>query len=617
MIKIRWATKDARTAQVLNHDLGTIFVLDIEEPMAGMIPSPLTGKPFLAMLSEGESSRRLRKRPDAVDFATVKTWLSRCQEHHGPCNEATRTESNPTISVIDCQKFEVIGAGPEMKYAALSYVWGSQISSTELTGEDAFQFCVESLPPLIRGAVQATISCGLRYLWIDRYCLPRSGDAQRHEQISKMNTIYGNAELTLVALVDSPNEHLPGVPLPGADHPRAAQHSYEMGDSILLSSMSPPRAAIEQSTWWKRAWTLQEAVLSRRCLYFSHEQVYFECRVSHQCETLEFEPTSRELEAGIVGPWPDHRKYIVHPTDKGAEPHHGNDPNNLLRVYFRRALSHDSDAINAFAGILERYASIAAPWAHHYGLLFRLTNPPHVRAEETTERDEKAERAINNAFLRALTWQASNSSRRPGFPSWSWAGWKGDMLLTEAQFSYSDLSSLSVEWETVDGHLKPPGKAFLDRNNDIALIQWSQCIILEGPTLDIELLPAASEDKEGNITLLMKSGPDGEDEVLLACAPWYWSSDVVSSRYTRIVALKALSTKYEASAKDDFLLVFGQKAGSDLMERLGLIPQVGDAITQRLPHMTPGTPSRHFYDFGRALNRYVKAPWGSERLRVG
>jgi antitoxin component of RelBE/YafQ-DinJ toxin-antitoxin module len=59
------------------------------------------------------------------------------------------------------------------------------------------------------------------------------------------------------------------------------------GKTVLVSTMQDPRVAVGASTWVTRGWTYQEGVLSRRCLVFTNEQVYWECRGMAVNETVE------------------------------------------------------------------------------------------------------------------------------------------------------------------------------------------------------------------------------------------------------------------------------------------------------------------------------------------
>lgn len=79
---------------------------------------------------------------------------------------------------------------------------------------------------------------------------------------------------------------------------------------------------------------------------------------------------------------------------------------NLLREYTKRDLTYSSDAINAFNGILRSLES-SSKCSFHYGL------PTCV-----------FDWALSFLYME----QPPLGSRRPGFPSWSWAGRKGEVF---------------------------------------------------------------------------------------------------------------------------------------------------------------------------------------------
>jgi hypothetical protein len=73
----------------------------------------------------------------------------------------------------------------------------------------------------------------------------------------------------------------------------------------------------------------------------------------------------------------------------------------LIFAYAKKELSHQSDILNAFAGVADmmRYDCEAELF---YGL-------------------------VSSALTNSMLWRLSDppGSRRTGFPSWSWCGWQG------------------------------------------------------------------------------------------------------------------------------------------------------------------------------------------------
>lgn len=117
---------------------------------------------------------------------------------------------------------------------------------------------------------------------MDRLCIEDSSE-DRHHQINQMDRIYASAALTIVAAFGSDADAgLPGV----GSTPRKGQSRLKIGDTTIISTIADPYQAIRTSTWAIRAWTLQEAVLSRRRLVFTDEQVYFECNAINVTESV-------------------------------------------------------------------------------------------------------------------------------------------------------------------------------------------------------------------------------------------------------------------------------------------------------------------------------------------
>ena len=349
---------------------------------------------FLAPLELAHHRHVLsRRRLDYVDFSLVRSWISDCNDHHNCCSPLVSFEAVAVpMQVMDCSTAELYTVLPDTKYAALSYVWGNEITQSKSEGSTSSLY---NLPSLIQDAMAATKSLGLQYLWVDRYCIPESDPVLRHEQIKQMDLIYGRAEITLIGLADDPTFRLPGVSIRRTRN----QPSVTVGGREILSTMRPPGIHIRKSKWWTRAWTFQEAVLSRRRLYFTPDQVYFECRLMHHCETIVSWHVQREIVSGAHGPWGP----MITALDLNLCLANLQD---LLTGYFGRDMTYKSDLINAFSGIMrlfERHSRIQ----QYFGL-------PFV--------------AQHKSFVDSLLWTAQFPTRQPEFPSWSWTGWHGKNL---------------------------------------------------------------------------------------------------------------------------------------------------------------------------------------------
>ena len=106
-----------------------------------------------------------------------------------------------------------------------------------------------------------------------------------------MDLIYGCASLTLVAMSGTnSNAGLAGV---SPSNPRTTQLKETINGVTFFTVPPTPLAEKDASAWDTRAWTLQEGLLSRRKLYFTPTQMYFQCQRQGIMECFD---TSTEME---------------------------------------------------------------------------------------------------------------------------------------------------------------------------------------------------------------------------------------------------------------------------------------------------------------------------------
>ncbi|KAF3759936.1 heterokaryon incompatibility, partial [Cryphonectria parasitica EP155] len=156
-------------------------------------------------------------------------------------------------------------------YICLSYVWGGMEEFQLEEGEHGIPSyyekagSLEGAPATIEDAMAVCRILDKKYLWVDRLCIPQDGSQKskkdREAQIGQMGRIYNHAFVTLAAVE-------------GAD-PRHGLH----GVSTRLQLKPAPYKGVylvARSKWATRAWTLQEAVLSRRLMLFTAHDVVLE-----------------------------------------------------------------------------------------------------------------------------------------------------------------------------------------------------------------------------------------------------------------------------------------------------------------------------------------------------
>ena len=387
----------------------------------------------------------------SVDFSVIKSWLNYCEYHHlGACH--LYSERSPrSLTVIDCHKREIIQAGDRCQYLALSYVWGMATQSTGQMMSRQGALPAE-LPETIEDAILVTKELGFSYLWIDRYCIPHDDAKERYRQISQMDQIYAGAEATIIAVAGGD----PKFGLPGVHHrPRHPATLTTINGATYAFVPPDPAHEIGASTWHTRAWTYQEAVLSRRRLFFCEQQVYFECSGMHCYEAMEAPLNAMHIKSmERFSEWNEPALFVPitrehYPLDKVFD---------HLSQYTARALSYPDDILNGMLGILEAFERRYGSILHFTGITMA---PDDTVLKYCPLNPEKRSSTREEQFATGLCWKLkSPSKRREGFPSWSWTGWYGTVLALsgyegyihnthDIRFSIEGVNGEILDWERV------------------------------------------------------------------------------------------------------------------------------------------------------------------------
>lgn len=389
---------------------------------------------------------RPRELRSEADLGLAKAWLDACRSYHSSaCGKRGNHEPvNRGFRLIDClvdpPKVESQPWGT--KYAALSYVWGTSDADRE------------EWPKTVLDAVAVTKEMGLQYIWADRLCINQSDDAEKTYLISRMTTIYEEAELTIVAAAGPGAGHgLPGI----RSTSRIPQPKYTLDSgSTLLSSHRDPRYDILESAYWTRGWTYQEGVLSNRRLVFTQNQIYWECRNMAAQESMAIpllhQPSAEEdddesvmadyMISGIFkgdaysGGFLSDQRGVLITEDDDYRIDYGfplyleattraqlRGLNEHIRAYSKRRLTHDSDALPAFMGITGMYKrSSELHLLHGLPLWLGKIAGVHSGAQITFALTVSA---WHHRTGQHGTFVSESCRRRTHLPSWSWAGWAG------------------------------------------------------------------------------------------------------------------------------------------------------------------------------------------------
>ncbi|KAH7084223.1 heterokaryon incompatibility protein-domain-containing protein [Paraphoma chrysanthemicola] len=341
-----------------------------------------------------------------VDWNTVKGYFATCiSQHLSDCRKHGQGKLRSLeIQLIDCETRQIGPAPANCKYAALSYVWGSSSDTPQF----ASQLPAPGLMPLlVEDAMKCTRELGLKYLWIDRYCIDQHDATTKYATIQRMDQIYRQSAITIINAARSGAD----CGLAGVSTVPLRKHCVASIDGRIFSAFPDIRAEVLSSAWSSRGWTYQEGLLARRRLIFTKSRVHFECLDMKACWPI-------QLQNDASNRWGWHGE-----NDKSdmfgmmhAFPFFQHDDSHIhdrLEEYFGRTLTHSTDILNAFMGILRQAWLLRVPTYHFWGLPFLPAS------------------SLESSLLEALFWLSYDGSgsqllsRRNGLPSWTWAGWQG------------------------------------------------------------------------------------------------------------------------------------------------------------------------------------------------
>lgn len=356
--------------------------------------------------SDLEPTRTLGGRyvnPLTIDYKMILEWISSCQMLHNETCLPVHTDELREIRLIDVETKEVVKyQGPSCEFVALSYVWGPIKPETYRLHDT-----LRKLPKTLEDAIAFTKELGKRFIWIDSVCIDQSSDQDKANQIGRMWSIYRGAWVTLIALSAVSAEE--GLPRMSRKEIFPQVHCKIKGKS-LVGLMPTLSQQIWQCPWGRRAWTLQEGLLTPRCLYISDHQAYYDCAATQCCESLDQTRSwGHNLSASSTPIGEQFLPWMERQVGSGGLRLRLDEPSKRLEqmglnlnLYSYREMTFDIDALKAFEGILQKFNSMY-PKGYFWGS------------------------AVED-FDWALLWRSQTPpTRRPGFPSWSFTGWKGPL----------------------------------------------------------------------------------------------------------------------------------------------------------------------------------------------
>jgi len=176
------------------------------------------------------------------------------------------------------------------QYLALSHCWGPL--------KDDEKFCTykrnieqlkahikfDALPRTFRDAVTVARGLGIDYVWIDSLCIIQDDEDDWQNESRKMKQVFSLAYCTIGA--SSAKSSLDGFLADPSPRSVVTLPFTKAGALYVCIDIDDFHDDVEIGPLNSRGWVFQERALSRRTIFFTSTQVYWECGAGIHCETL-------------------------------------------------------------------------------------------------------------------------------------------------------------------------------------------------------------------------------------------------------------------------------------------------------------------------------------------
>jgi hypothetical protein len=362
-----------------------------------------------------------------------RSWIRTCEAEHNHKLQAREVLPGRILEVMNTSiGVNIVTLREEFRelerYACLSHCWGSsQHLKTTCANISAMKegIAIADLAKTFQDAIIVTKELGLRYLWIDSLCIIQDDKDDWEQESAKMSSIFENAYITIAASCAADDRF-------GFLSPRPQRDYISFQNSHVQAFAVPPRYFVSPENLMlmpdepvnKRAWTLQERLLSLRTLHFGRSQISFECKSEFwtedgymRCKALNYmnrdkvNAQSSLHDSDLQAPW-----------------------NRIVKEYSNRELTFAIDKLPALGGLAHR---------------FDLAN--YSSTDKNRSSKYLAGLWRHNLIIDLNWWpQNGNCTSAPSYraPSWSWASIDGPVsmglstphsILAEVEDSFLDV----------------------------------------------------------------------------------------------------------------------------------------------------------------------------------
>jgi Heterokaryon incompatibility protein (HET) len=301
------------------------------------------------------------------DGEILETLINDCVSNHSACTppevmflpsmllQISGTVVSPSVRLVNVSNI----AMRPIRYACLSYFWGGPQPWMTIASRLALYLegiDTTSFSPTVLDSIRVTLSIGLRYLWVDAFCIVQDS-SHKNLELVKMSSIYSGAVCTICVM--SAQAATKGFlkPAQSVENNTIATWNVNVCDAIsnqavALEIRSDLSGLIHQSEpLLNRAWTFQEALLSPRLIMFSEGQ-----RPTFRCSR-----SSLRSDGGIVSQIPRSLNYLGNVIAR-----HQNELDplsykilddwaSIVKEYTGRSVTNEEDRFPALMGIVAEW----------------------------------------------------------------------------------------------------------------------------------------------------------------------------------------------------------------------------------------------------------------------
>lgn len=371
---------------------------------------------------------------------TIKEWVAQCDQDHSACMHSNEVSYSFRLVHVDGDRIRLVESPPRVRYLTLSYCWGSAVPfTTTLDNIGAMKISIDplALPQTFRDMMVLARNLGVPYVWIDALCIIQDDSQDWQEQSTRMAAIYANAYVNISAALApdcergifshrqrSDNSELRTYGAPPRDFgglwvalcdakvgKSKRVHKIFMREALDHSEFTTISANLIEDNvpLLKRAWAMQERLLSRRTVHFGSSELIWECRTCARCECgrLDLFGPKADLQANeqnfktafasIIGLQPVGSEGTILKTWL-----------RMVEIYSSRLLTFEKDRLTALSSI--------------------------ARSLKNTDLGVYLGGVWSYELIQGLAWvSADPEAHRPSYyraPSWAWSSIEGAVSYT-------------------------------------------------------------------------------------------------------------------------------------------------------------------------------------------